>query len=288
MHAAVAPFGLDHPADRRQRGLGGLVDREQRRGLAEHAPGGDVDDVPVAAFPHARRQAADQPQRCVVVERHGALDVVPALQRLGQRPADGLAGVVDQDVDPALGPDDIGDELVDGGHVGQVCRAGPGDAAPVGDACHEVVEQFGAPGHRDHRGAPAGELLGGGRPDPGRGAGDEHPLAAQLHRLAVGPVAEQLVGQWRPHARQQQFVGDPAQWIAAHVRSLGRPVGGAATPAVAAPAAPARSSAGTGSSPDRASPGRRRGPRPPRRSCTPAGWPHRRTPAGRPGRRRSG
>ena len=46
------------------------------------------------------------------------------------------------------------------------------------------------------------------------------------------------------------------------------------------------SSRGSGPSPGRASPGTRRGPRPPRRSCRPAGWPRPRTPAGRPGRRR--
>ena len=49
-----------------------------------------------------------------------------------------------------------------------------------------------------------------------------------------------------------------------------------------------RSSAGTGCSPDRASPGMRRGPRRPRRSCRPAGWPRRRRSAGPPGRRRAG
>ena len=41
-------------------------------------------------------------------------------------------------------------------------------------------------------------------------------------------------------------------------------------------------------SPAGASPGRRRGPRPPRRCRRPAGWPRRRTAAGRRGRRRSG
>jgi len=46
------------------------------------------------------------------------------------------------------------------------------------------------------------------------------------------------------------------------------------------------SSRGSGPSPGRAFPGTRRGPRPPRRSCRPAGWPRPRTPAGRPGRRR--
>ena len=49
-----------------------------------------------------------------------------------------------------------------------------------------------------------------------------------------------------------------------------------------------RLSSSTGSRPSRAraSPGTRRGPRRPRRSCTPAGWPRRRTPAGPSARRR--
>ena len=54
VHALCRPFGFDHPADRRQRGLRCVVDREQRRRLAEHAPGRDVDDVPVAALAASR------------------------------------------------------------------------------------------------------------------------------------------------------------------------------------------------------------------------------------------
>ncbi len=49
-----------------------------------------------------------------------------------------------------------------------------------------------------------------------------------------------------------------------------------------------RSSAGNRSSPGRASPGTRRGPRRPHRSCTPIALPHRRTAVGRRARHRSG
>src|SRR5208282_4486015 len=50
-----------------------------------HTPGRDVDDVAVAALEHPGCEPADQPQRRVVVEHHGPLDVVPAFQRLGRR-----------------------------------------------------------------------------------------------------------------------------------------------------------------------------------------------------------
>jgi predicted tellurium resistance membrane protein TerC len=50
----------------------------------------------------------------------------------------------------------------------------------------------------------------------------------------------------------------------------------------------ARSSGGTGSSRGRASPGTRRGPRRPHRSCTPIALPHRRIAVGPRARRRSG
>ena len=49
-----------------------------------------------------------------------------------------------------------------------------------------------------------------------------------------------------------------------------------------------RSSGGTGCNPGRASRGRHRGPRRPRRSYRPAGWPHRRRSADPPGRHRGG
>ena len=51
-------------------------------------------------------------------------------------------------------------------------------------------------------------------------------------------------------------------------------------------ARPVSSTRGSPPSPGPAFPGRRSGPRPPRRSCTRAGWPRPRKPAGRPGRRR--
>ena len=148
------------------------------RRFAEHTPGRDVDDVAVAALPHARREAADQPQRRVVVERHRALDVVPAFERIGQRPANRPAGVVDQDVDAAEVVLDRGHELVDGVEIGQVAGVGAGrrrHAAVI--RLDELVQQLlTARDHHDGR-AAAGELLGGGLADARRRAGQQNPLA---------------------------------------------------------------------------------------------------------------
>ena len=111
---------------------------------------------------HPGRDAADQPQRGVVVEHHGPVDVMPAFQRLGQRPADGPAGVVDQDVHPAETLLDVGDQRVDGIQIGQVAGDRRRVAAVCGDAADQLVQQILAAGHRDHGGAAAGELFGGG------------------------------------------------------------------------------------------------------------------------------
>jgi hypothetical protein len=48
---------------------------------------------------HARQQTQCHAQRAEVVELHGALEVVEALERMLDRTADGPPGVVDQDVD---------------------------------------------------------------------------------------------------------------------------------------------------------------------------------------------
>ena len=189
------------PADRRQRGLRCVVDGEQRRRLAEHAPGRDVDDVPVAALQHPGRDAADQPQRGVVVEHHGPVDVVPALQRLGQRPADGPPGVVDQDVHSAETLLDVGGQRVDGVQIGQVagdrCRV----AAVLGDPADQLVEQILAAGHRDHGGAVPGELFGADSPMP-----DEAPVSSMRSparsilagRPAGAADVASAAGAWRP------------------------------------------------------------------------------------------
>ncbi len=174
---------------------------------------------PSLAFEHPGRQATDQPQRCVVVQGHGAFDVVPAVQRFRQRAPDGSAGVVDQDVDAAEFGLYRRDEFVDRVEVGQVAGVGAGlgtgGAAGLGDACDDGVEQVFTACDQHHRGAAAGELLRGGLADARGGAGQQDALALQVDDLAVDAVLQQRREDGRAHARQHDLIGQPAQRVPA-------------------------------------------------------------------------
>ena len=87
---------------------------------------------------------------------------MPSLQRLHQRPADGPARVVDQDVDLTNSLY----ERVDGVHVRQVRGHRDRVAASRRDPLDELGQQVLAARHRDHRRAFGGELLRCGRADP--------------------------------------------------------------------------------------------------------------------------
>ena len=141
---------------------------------------------------------------------------MPAVEGLGQRPADGPPGVVDQDVDAAEVFLDLGDECVDGVQIGQVAGVRLGGAAGGGDPVDQCVQQFPAAGGDHHGGAAAGELLGGHLADARRRPGQQDPLAVEVNLVAVGPVQHQLRGQRRSHARQHDLVGEPAQRILTH------------------------------------------------------------------------
>ena len=120
--------------------------------------------------------------------------------------------------------------------------------------------------------------------------------ADAAHALPVGPLQRD---RWLPHmgppspsARRTAEIADDADGL---LRAGGR-AACATTPACRSSPVAAqgdgdrnvRSARGTASSRGRASRGTRRGPPRPRRSRRPGGSPRRRTPAGRPGRRRSG
>jgi hypothetical protein len=201
MHALAGPFGFDDPAHRAQCGLGGVVDAEQWGSLGEYAPGRDVDDVAVAAFDHAGSQAADEPQWRVVIQRHGALDVMPAIQRFGQRTPDGPPGVVHQNVHPAEPLLDGVAERIDGVEVGQVAGNRGCGAAVGADPCRHRVEQTCPARDENHLGPRGGELFGAGFADARGGSGDQYPLAAQRNSGAPGHRQR-----W-PHAGQRDRLG---------------------------------------------------------------------------------
>ena len=167
------------------------------------------------------REAADQPQRRVVVQRHRPLDVVPAVQRLGQRPADRPAGVVDQDVDAA-------ELLLDAWRPVRRRRPGrPGrrrwrTASPPAAVIRSTRSSSSswrrattttvAP-RRANFSAAASPM-----PDDAPVSRMRLPLEVDL--VAVGPVQHQLRGDRRSHAGQHQLVGQPAQRALTHAWSL--------------------------------------------------------------------
>ena len=116
---------------------------------------------PFAALQHAGREASDQPQRRVVVQRHRAFDVVPAVQRLGERAADRAAGVVDQDVDAAEAVLNRLHQLVDCVEIGQVAWQRDRGAALSADPLSHLVEQVLATCDDDGCGALACEEMSG-------------------------------------------------------------------------------------------------------------------------------
>ena len=79
---------------------------------------------------------------------------MPAVQRLGKRPPDRPAGVVDQDVHSAKGFLDIRDEVVDGVEIGQVASQRHRVPARGGDPPGDHVQQF-LPARDDHHGGAA-------------------------------------------------------------------------------------------------------------------------------------
>ena len=115
-HAVAVQLPPGDPAEHVERGLRRDVGGELRR-LHLHAPGEDVDHVPVAPLDHPGQQPEHQPHRCEVVDRHRPLEVVHAVVGQRDRAADGATGVVDEHVDAAV--------LVRGSARRQPSTAGP-------------------------------------------------------------------------------------------------------------------------------------------------------------------
>ena len=162
-----------------------------------------IDDTftmsPVPALHHPGEQGEGEAHRREVIHRHHALDVVG--REVVVRRALRDAGVVDQHVDAAelgVGPARDVVDLVELGQVGHH-HHDPG-------ACPGTLEHLGQAvsrrGDRRHGGARPGERDRGGRPDPGRGAGDEHAPGAVSGVVLVGR------GAGRPCQRHRARAGD--------------------------------------------------------------------------------
>ena len=157
---------------------------------------GEVDDRPLPRRQHVAAGRAGAEEAAVEVDRH---DLAPALGRqLGRRHARAEAGIVDQDVDPAVPRGDllhhrVDPRLVD--HVQPVRLAAPDLARHrLGGSKIDV-------GHRD---------MGAGLRQRLRGRAPDAVAAAGHHR---DPPVE---------AQQLQIVRHPRPWLK-HVRSADPP-----------------------------------------------------------------
>ena len=181
-----------------QPGLGGAVGDQCRRtgGVARAA--GDVDDRPGAVLvAHLPVDADGEPQRADEVhldregvEQHRALEVVVAARRaldlrdergdvLDVRRGHRAAGVVDQDVDAAVGRGHLRHHCVDGAvialvadHLGGACAQSGSVSAP-GSASSLRTRAA------DDRGTCAQQFVRDADADAPAGAGDDRDLAVQ-------------------------------------------------------------------------------------------------------------
>ena len=149
----------------------------------EPGDGGDIDDAPGALLDHRALDGLD--------EIEGALEIriddhVPIL--LGHahgKAIAGEAGVVDQDVDAGEIGEDLLDERLHGGVVGDVHGVGLGQAGVlrvdlIGGALGIRLRA----GNHGHARAFAGEAQGDGVADAAAGAGDDGDLIGESHKGA--------------------------------------------------------------------------------------------------------
>ncbi len=163
-------------------GLGGGVVGLPRR-AAEERLGGGVDDAAVdrragllrLAAPVRRRVAAQQEVAAQVDRDHG----VPLLVgHVEEHPVTRHAGVVDDDVEPAVPVDGGGDHRVGGRPLADVAGHDRGLAAAAADLLRRLVARAGQVVD-DDPGAGVGEGQRLGATQPGSGAGDDRDLAVE-------------------------------------------------------------------------------------------------------------
>lgn len=180
-HAVRRPLGGEAPGERVQ---GALADRVggQRRVRDEGGDGGHVHHRGAAVrSPEERVGEAGQVEARVEVGGHEV--GVVAGRGVRGRLVDGLAGVVDEDVE--LAPEEASHRADEAlhvalrGHVADGAGDGVGGKAPVGPAAPACGEVAGGAAAGVHPGAMAGQLLHDRKPDPSGSSGDERRLAGQ-------------------------------------------------------------------------------------------------------------
>ena len=198
--------------------LGGGIDAVAGPGGAA-GNGGDVDDV-ATAVGGAGLELVEEDLGGGDGAEEVDLDHLPVVGALvgGERAEEHDAGVVDQDVGAAelvLDAPRRGDEAVAVGDVG-----GDGDGV-VAELLRDCGEAVGSPRQERDAVAVGGQRAGGGRPDSGRGTGDDGDQSAVVgvvHELGlllqVGRVAGgQASGMSRPNASRVMASGSgPPRW----------------------------------------------------------------------------
>src|SRR5690606_17314490 len=159
-------------------------------GLAAHAGGrGDVDDLAAALGDEVASGGLGQRHRGDDVDLQGAAPLCDGFG--GEVGGRGHAGVVDQDVDPAVPLDDEVDQAVQRLLVAQV-DGGGGDALRV--LGRQFAQLVGGAGRADHQRAAFGVAAGDRGADAAAGTGDERDLAFEFSRHQGHPPAGRGVG----------------------------------------------------------------------------------------------
>src|SRR4029453_1731199 len=162
-------------------GVGGLLGDADDAGA-----GGGVDDCAATVGEHERDLVLEADEDAARVDRH---ELVPVA--LGGVDDGGVAlfdaGVVEGDVEPAVGRHDLVEGSLDGVPVGDVELDRQGGAAVGLDSfCDRVGSGRVKVGYGDRR-ASSGEGFCGGLTNAACGAGDEGDLAVNVWSVAVDP-----------------------------------------------------------------------------------------------------
>ena len=166
-----------------QRRLAGQVGGEQRnRHLG--GQGGGVHHLAAALLQEARYQPHGHAHRADVVELHGALVVVDAVQRLEDGAADRVGGVVDQGVHPRMLMQDSVQAGGDAVRVGQVGGVDPGPAAFAVDVVLHPFQFLFPARHQAQSGAARGQLFGRFLADAAGGTGEHDGHTLKAHRTS--------------------------------------------------------------------------------------------------------
>ena len=134
---------------------------------------------------HLRQHAHAHPQRTEIIELHGALEIVEAIVRILDRPADRAAGIIDEDIDRTMGRQHLGCHRFGIRHVGQITDVGMQDQSGRRKLGHHFVELLLVAGNGHHHRAGLGQLAGQRLADARRGTGHQHDFAADLTTQAA-------------------------------------------------------------------------------------------------------